>query len=184
VDKDGKDFLDMKRIMQKTLAQKNCKRGFTLVEVIVVLVILAILAAIAIPALTGYIDKARDKALIAEARNVRTALQAIASEQYGEGYTITVANNDSVTPYPGAPIVTTTVAGYPYPGPHAEWWAEAVNRLTGSNYGLDNESGDGVLINIDVTNNKVTRMTVYKPSTKTVTYDAATNKYTISEIPN
>lgn len=35
------------------------KKGFTLVELIVVLVILAILAALLIPALTGYIDKAK-----------------------------------------------------------------------------------------------------------------------------
>ena len=41
------------------LYSKNKKRGFTLVELIVVLVILAILAALLIPALTGYIDKAK-----------------------------------------------------------------------------------------------------------------------------
>ena len=41
------------------MAKKNTKRGFTLVELIVVLVILAVLAALLIPALTGYIDKAR-----------------------------------------------------------------------------------------------------------------------------
>ena len=34
-------------------------KGFTLVELIVVLVILAILAAILVPALLGYIDKAK-----------------------------------------------------------------------------------------------------------------------------
>jgi prepilin-type N-terminal cleavage/methylation domain-containing protein len=60
------------------------RKGFTLVEVIVVLVILAILAAIAIPALTGYIDKAEDKKYIADARNhalaVRTALDSAYAE--------------------------------------------------------------------------------------------------------
>jgi prepilin-type N-terminal cleavage/methylation domain-containing protein len=35
--------------------------GFTLVELIVVIVILGILLAIAIPALTGYIQKAQDE---------------------------------------------------------------------------------------------------------------------------
>ena len=41
------------------------KKGFTLVELIVVLVILAILAALLVPALTGYIDKARNKQIVA-----------------------------------------------------------------------------------------------------------------------
>ena len=45
------------------LYSKNKKRGFTLVELIVVLVILAILAALLIPALTGYIDKAKKDSL-------------------------------------------------------------------------------------------------------------------------
>ena len=63
-------------------SQKN-KQGFTLVELIVVLVILAILAALLVPALTGYIDRAREKKLTAEAKGVWTAAQAAASEYYG-----------------------------------------------------------------------------------------------------
>ena len=47
---------------------KNKKKGFTLVELIVVLAILAILAAMLVPALTGYIDKANEKKIIAQAR--------------------------------------------------------------------------------------------------------------------
>ena len=45
--------------MKKNFKNKN--NGFTLVELIVVIVILAILAAILVPALLGYIDKAREK---------------------------------------------------------------------------------------------------------------------------
>jgi prepilin-type N-terminal cleavage/methylation domain-containing protein len=60
------------------------RNGFTLVEVIVVLVILAILAAIAIPALTGYIDKARYSSIKAEAREIRVALQTLFSEAYAD----------------------------------------------------------------------------------------------------
>ena len=76
----------MNIVLRKQLQMRaKDKKGFTLVEVIVVLVILAILMAIAIPALTGYIDKANERAVMAEAANVRTALQAIASDAYGSG---------------------------------------------------------------------------------------------------
>ena len=57
------------------LYSQNKKRGFTLVELIVVLVILAILAALLIPALTGYIDKAKKDQVIAETRMLHEAIQ-------------------------------------------------------------------------------------------------------------
>ena len=64
--------------------QKLKKRGgFTLVELIVVLVILAILAALLIPALTGYIDKAKKDQVVAETRMLHEAVQTVASEAYG-----------------------------------------------------------------------------------------------------
>jgi prepilin-type N-terminal cleavage/methylation domain-containing protein len=58
------------------------RTGFTLVEVIVVLVILAILAAIAIPALTGYIDKATWMQFKSETRTQMMAVQTMLVEQY------------------------------------------------------------------------------------------------------
>lgn len=45
-------------------------RGFTLVEIIVVLLVLAIMAAIAIPSMIGYVEKAKESQLVAEARVV------------------------------------------------------------------------------------------------------------------
>lgn len=65
------------------MAKKNTKRGFTLVELIVVLVILAILAALLIPALTGYIDKARKSQVVAETRMLTQAVQTEMSTIYG-----------------------------------------------------------------------------------------------------
>ncbi len=62
---------------------KENKKGFTLVELIVVLVILAILIALLVPALTGYIDKARQKTIQAEARYALTAIQTEATDHYG-----------------------------------------------------------------------------------------------------
>jgi type II secretory pathway pseudopilin PulG len=49
--------------------------------VIVVLVILAILAAIAIPALTGYIDKAQWKGLVIQCKTQMTAVQTMITDQ-------------------------------------------------------------------------------------------------------
>lgn len=63
---------------------KNNK-GFTLVELIVVLVILAILAAILVPALLGYIDRAKDAQDMLKAKNMLTASQAVMTELYAKG---------------------------------------------------------------------------------------------------
>lgn len=72
-------------MLEKLRNKRKDKKGFTLVELIVVLIILAILAALLIPALTGYIDKAKDKQIIAETRQAVMAAQTLADEVYAKG---------------------------------------------------------------------------------------------------
>ena len=62
---------------------KKNNKGFTLVELIVVLVILAILAAILVPALLGYIDRAREKQLTTNAEAALVAAQGLMADAYG-----------------------------------------------------------------------------------------------------
>ena len=64
---------------------KKNNKGFTLVELIVVLVILAILAAVLVPALLGYIDKAKKKKDMNAASTAYVAAQAVCSEYYAKG---------------------------------------------------------------------------------------------------
>ncbi len=64
--------------------KRGSKKGFTLVELIVVLVILAILMAILVPSLVKWIDKAKDKQILIDARTAYLAAQTIASEQYAK----------------------------------------------------------------------------------------------------
>jgi prepilin-type N-terminal cleavage/methylation domain-containing protein len=83
----------MKNLMRK----KNSNKGFTLVELIVVLVILAILAAILVPALLGYIDRAKQQQIVLNAKSCLTAAQAEMSNMYAKDET--TGAGDSATAF-------------------------------------------------------------------------------------
>ena len=132
----------MKKIRSKS------KKGFTLVELIVVLVILAILAAMLVPALTGYIDRAKKEKNYQAASTVLTAVQSLVTEQYVSGTTSYTINNADVVSLAGinCTLTSTTITtdangivqgftvefagdsdyGYKYNGPTANPMWEAV----------------------------------------------------------
>ena len=103
---------------------KSTKKGFTLVELIVVLVILAVLAAMLVPALVGYIDRARAEKEYQTAATVYGAAQAVITEKYAKdttlaGGTLTAADldndgNDDVIALAGVDKTAVTAYSFTY----------------------------------------------------------------------
>ena len=78
--------------------QNQSTGGWKKIVLIVVLVILAILAALLIPALTGYIDKAKNKKIVAECRQSVMAAQTLVDEAYGKNSgTVEIGAGKTVT---------------------------------------------------------------------------------------
>lgn len=132
---------------------RNKKKGFTLVEMIVVLVILAILLAILVPSLIKWIDKAKEKQILIDARTAYLAAQTVVSEDYGEATPKYIDTTDWK--------ITNEINFY-----------KAVNQLAGVT-----GSVEGVELN---TQGEITKMT-YKDagSNKSVSLDK--NTWTINE---
>jgi type IV pilus assembly protein PilA len=120
---------EMNMMLKRQLdLKKKGKKGFTLIEVIVVIVILAILAAIAVPNLTGYIDKAKARAVVADARNAEIAVTTIINDKVGNPSAIVpgaVAENDQTIPTGALPT---------------SGWAFEINQLAGTSFYQENIS--------------------------------------------
>ena len=95
------------------------RRGFTLVELVVVLVIAGITASFAVPALTGYIDNAKEKQAVSETQACVETATRIAAQKYAlvQNASITGKNDgaDALKSWAGdlkneAPTVTGDVA--------------------------------------------------------------------------
>ena len=134
---------------------KNDKKGFTLVELIVVLVILAILAALLVPALTGYIDRAKEKSVIADTRSVVMAAQTLEDEAYANSNVGT-----SVAFTDGAANDTTTTGTTKSAAKNLAEVKGTINEIT--------VGANGKIATVKYTNKG-----------KTCTYTASTGEYTV-----
>lgn len=119
----------MKKFIKKMIKKTE---GFTLVELIVVIAILGILAAVAVPAYSGYLEKAEDAKYETILAGVYTASAAALAED-GEAVDSISVDGDSVviTPTPNdSTAFGTYFAGNDIPDGLKATWAPSKWTIT------------------------------------------------------
>ncbi len=79
--------------------KRRRRKGFTLIELVVVIAILALLLAVAIPAYTGYRERAEEQADKANIRMLENAAMLYISDGAPDSFTWTDGEQDDVKKY-------------------------------------------------------------------------------------
>ena len=125
------------------LKRRNHRQAFTLVEIILVLVILAVISAMLIPALTGYIKRAKRVKSIQKADEARIAAQAVLAEFYAYyGGNLTEALDNSTNTAQNVNWYKNSLKNY----------GDEVLQLTG--YGRGKNNGEPYIMVIGVGHDK------------------------------
>lgn len=167
-----------------SLLKKN--GGFTLVELIVVIAILAILAGVAVPAYSGYVEKANKQADITLARDIKQALTlAHYNGTLASGASVVVSTSNVSVSGDGASQAMVDVFGADYADTvrlkHDDWSGEMgpaadagmMEAVDKSNFTTDGDNLDSLLGQVQtVVNAAQGAMTGMKPDEGSVLADS------------